>query len=171
MNRIWYMVAALTLSVPPLANAQNWSGGANALGNAMQAIGQQLMQQEMEKERLQQQHEQALQEMQFQHDLELERMREQQRLLQERQAQFERQAVLRVQQNETAHLNEIYPNWLKIVGAVDVRKGEKIDPNNPFRKWLSRKDIAYQTKINGTRSAKEIEDSITLFMAESARRN
>ncbi len=170
MNRIWYVVAALTLSAPPLANAQNWPGAVNGFANGMQAVGQQLMLQEMERERLQQQHEQALQEMQFQHELEIERMQEQQRLFQEQQAQFKREAAVRIPQNETAHLNETYPNWQKIVGAVDVRKGEKIDPNNPFRKWLSRKDSAYQTKINGTWSAKEIEDSITLFKAESARR-
>jgi hypothetical protein len=56
---------------------------------------------------------------------------------------------------QMAHLVKTFPDW------------RTIDPNNPFRRWLATKDALYQAKINGTNSPREIEKAIALFRAES----
>lgn len=65
-------------------------------------------------------------------------------------------------------LEDSHPDWRKIVGAIDVSKDERPDPNNQFRKWLGTKDAAYQAKINGTNSAAIIARAIDLFEKEKA---
>lgn len=64
-------------------------------------------------------------------------------------------------------LADEFPDWQKIVGAVDVRRGEKPDPNNPFRKWLATKDKAYQDKVNGANSAGVITRAIRAFQSDT----
>jgi hypothetical protein len=68
---------------------------------------------------------------------------------------------------EIEALEDAFPEWRKIVGAVDVTK-EAPDPNNPFRKWLATKDEAYQNRINGSESAAVIGRAIRLFQRETA---
>jgi hypothetical protein len=68
---------------------------------------------------------------------------------------------------EVENLEDAYPDWRKIVGAVDVSR-EQPDANNPFRKWLGTKDTAYQTRINGSESAAVIGRAIRLFQRETA---
>lgn len=62
-------------------------------------------------------------------------------------------------------LEDFYPDWKKIVGAVDLTKGEKPDPKNPFRLWLKTQPDAYQDKINNTNSAAIISRAIGKFEA------
>jgi hypothetical protein len=68
---------------------------------------------------------------------------------------------------EIEALEDAYPEWRKIVGAVDVSR-EQPDANNPFRKWLGTKDAAYQDRINGSESAAVIGRAIRLFTKETA---
>ena len=68
---------------------------------------------------------------------------------------------------EIESLEDAYPDWGKIVGKVDVLKGEKPDPANAFRKWLATKDAAYQTRLNSTHSAAVISRAIDRFQAET----
>ncbi len=68
---------------------------------------------------------------------------------------------------EIEALEDAWPNWRELVGAVDVSK-EQPDPNNPFRKWLGTKDEAYQNRINGSESAAVIGRAIRLFQKETA---
>lgn len=68
---------------------------------------------------------------------------------------------------EIEALEDAYPDWRKIVGAVDVSR-ETPDPDNAFRKWLAGKDEAYQNRINGSESAAVIGRAIRLFQKESA---
>jgi hypothetical protein len=63
-------------------------------------------------------------------------------------------------------LEDEYPDWRKIVGAVDIRK-EQPDPNNAFRRWLGTKDQAYQNRLNASDSAAVISRAIRLFQAET----
>lgn len=81
--------------------------------------------------------------------------------------EFDRKIEERVIKLQTEVLEDTYPDWLKIVGAVDVSKGEKPDDNNPFRKWLATKDAAYQAKINSTNSAGVITRAIEAFKSET----
>jgi hypothetical protein len=67
---------------------------------------------------------------------------------------------------EVEALEDAYPDWRQIVGAVDVTK-EQPDPNNPFRRWLASKDAAYQNRINGSESAAVIGRAIRLFQNET----
>jgi hypothetical protein len=67
---------------------------------------------------------------------------------------------------ELEALEDAYPEWRKIVGAVDVTR-EQIDPNNPFRRWLAGKDPAYQRRISISESASVIGRAIRLFQAET----
>lgn len=66
---------------------------------------------------------------------------------------------------EIDELEDLWPNWRDIVGAVSG--GRRSDPDHPFRKWLSTKDPAYQALINGTLSSRVILRSIRLFQSES----
>ncbi len=68
---------------------------------------------------------------------------------------------------EIEALEDAYPDWRTIVGAVDVTKDQP-DPENPFRKWLGTKDAAYQDRINGSESAAVIGRAIRLFQRETA---
>ena len=81
--------------------------------------------------------------------------------------EFERKVEARVLKLAAEDLEDAYPDWQKIVGAVDTRKGEKPDPNNKFRKWLATKDKSYQDRINGTNSAGVITRAIRAFKSES----
>lgn len=67
---------------------------------------------------------------------------------------------------EIEALEDAYPEWRTIVGAVDVTR-EQPDPNNAFRKWLGGKDAAYQTKVNSSESAQVIGRAIRLFQNET----
>lgn len=67
---------------------------------------------------------------------------------------------------EIEALEDAYPEWLTITGAVGAN--ETPDPENPFRKWLSGKDAAYQDRINGSESAAVIGRAIRLFQRETA---
>lgn len=68
---------------------------------------------------------------------------------------------------EIEALEDAYPEWRGIVGAVDTSAGQQPDPNNPFRKWLAGKDEAYRARINGTTSASVLTRAIQLFEAET----
>lgn len=81
--------------------------------------------------------------------------------------EFERRLEDRVLKLASEDLEDEYPNWQKIVGAVDTRKGEKPDENNAFRKWLATKDKAYQTRVNSTNSAGVITRAIRAFESET----
>jgi len=67
---------------------------------------------------------------------------------------------------EMEGLEDTYPDWRTIVGAVDVNK-EQPDPNNAYRRWLSTKDAEYQRRINETESAATVQRSIALFRRET----
>lgn len=67
---------------------------------------------------------------------------------------------------EIEALEDAWPDWRTIVGAVDVSK-EQPNPDNPFRKWLGTKDAAYQQRINGSESAQVIGRAIRLFQNET----
>lgn len=80
---------------------------------------------------------------------------------------FESKLEERVLKLASEDLEDEFPDWQKIVGAVDTRKGEKPDPNNAFRKWLATKDKAYQDRINGANSAGVITRAIRAFQSET----
>jgi hypothetical protein len=67
---------------------------------------------------------------------------------------------------EIEALEDAYPSWRQIVGAVDVSR-QAPDPNNPFRRWLASKDTAYQARINGSESAAVIGRAIRSFQNET----
>jgi hypothetical protein len=67
---------------------------------------------------------------------------------------------------EIEALEDSYPDWRKIVGAVDITK-EQPDPNNAFRKWLATKDVAYQNRLNSSESAAVIGRAIRTFQNET----
>lgn len=67
---------------------------------------------------------------------------------------------------EIEDLEDAYPEWRAIVGAINVET-EQPDPNNPFRKWLATKDKSYQDRINGTIRAPVIQRAIRLFQNET----
>lgn len=63
-------------------------------------------------------------------------------------------------------LEDQFPDWRDIVGAVDVTR--ETPPDNAFRKWLGTKDSAYQQRINGSESAAIIGRAIRTFQRETA---
>jgi hypothetical protein len=67
---------------------------------------------------------------------------------------------------EVASLDEEFPDWRDIVGAVDVTMQQP--PDNAFRRWLSQQDIRYQTRINASDRASTIAQAIRRFQKESA---
>ena len=73
--------------------------------------------------------------------------------------------VSHVGQREIEILEDAYPEWRTIVGAVT--KDEKPDLNHPFRKWLATKSDAYQARVNGTESAAVITRAIRTFQNET----
>ena len=68
---------------------------------------------------------------------------------------------------EIEALEDAYPDWREIVGAVDVSRGVQPDPNQPFRKWLAGKDATYQARVNNSESAAVIGRAIKLFQRET----
>jgi len=66
-----------------------------------------------------------------------------------------------IKQREMEVLEDNYPDWKIIVGAVD--SADKADPNNEFRKWLGTQPKDYQTKINSTHSAAVLARAIDKF--------
>lgn len=66
-----------------------------------------------------------------------------------------------IKQREMETLEDTYPDWKEIVGAVD--SADKADPNNPFRKWLGAQPADYQKKINETHSASVLARAIDRF--------
>lgn len=82
-------------------------------------------------------------------------------------ASFESKVTERVLALASEDLEDEFPDWKNIVGAVDTRAGEKPDPNHPFRKWLATKDAAYQARINNANSAGVITRAIRAFQAET----
>ena len=140
----------------------NWQNGLSAAGASMSDTANALMQQELQQQLLEQQHQQRMQEIQAQHDLQMQQLQEQQRAA----AVAESNAIYAAQM---AHLVKTFPRWRTIVGQVDIRK-QAPDPKNPFRKWLATKDAAYQAMLYSTNSPREIEEAIVLFRAESQRR-
>lgn len=66
-----------------------------------------------------------------------------------------------IKQREMETLEDNYPDWKTIVGAVD--SADKADPNNAFRKWLGTQPADYQKKINGTHSASVLARAIDKF--------
>lgn len=64
-------------------------------------------------------------------------------------------------------LEDQFPDWRTIVGAVDVTR-EQPDPNNGFRKWLAGKPVDYQNRVNGSESAAVIGRAIRTFQKEAA---
>jgi hypothetical protein len=69
-------------------------------------------------------------------------------------------------QLETEALEDAFPDWRIIVGAVDISK-QQPDSNNQFRKWLNTKPAAYQAKVNGTNSAAVLSRAIQAFQSET----
>lgn len=82
-------------------------------------------------------------------------------------ADFETKLEERVLKLASEDLEDEFPDWQKIVGAIDTRKGEKPDENNAFRKWLATKDKTYQDRVNGTNSAGVITRAIRTFQSET----
>jgi len=173
-------------AIPGRALAMNWGNGLSAMGSSLSdtgaALGSALMQQELQRQLLEEQHQQEMQELQAQHDLQVQQMQEQQRLFLEQQRQLQIDAMARQHQPaaaatsravnaaELAHLVRVYPNWRTIVGAPNG-PGQKPDLTVPFRKWLATTDRAYQVKMNSTQSAREIESAIVLFQAQTGPAN
>jgi hypothetical protein len=161
----------------------NWGNGLSEMGASISDTANALMQEELQRQQMEQQHQRQMQEIQAQHDLQMQQLQDQQRLFLEQQQRLEadRQRAEQEQQKQRmaaatkskaidpaqmAHLVKTYPDWRTIVGAVDISK-EPPNPNNPFRKWLSTRGAAYQARINGSDSPREIEKAIALFRADS----
>lgn len=62
-------------------------------------------------------------------------------------------------------LEDAYPDWKDIVGAVS---DGKFDPKHPFRAWLATQPEEYQQKVNGTNNPRVIERAIDRFKAHEA---
>jgi hypothetical protein len=179
------VVLALGGALSGSAFALNWAGGLSGLGASMSDTANALMQQELLRQQMEQQHQYQMQELQAQQDLQMRQLQEQQRLFDEQRLAADRQRADQERQKQRvaaaaaaaaakskaidaaqlAHLLKAYPNWREIVGAVDITK-QQPDPDNAFRKWLATKDPAYQAKINGTNSPREVEKAIAQFQAE-----
>jgi hypothetical protein len=68
---------------------------------------------------------------------------------------------------ELEALEDAFPTWKEIVGAVDGATGQP-PADNAFRKWLATKDEAYQTRINSSETAAVIGRAIRTFQKETA---
>ena len=66
-----------------------------------------------------------------------------------------------IKQREMETLEDTYPDWKDIVGAVD--SADKADPNNKFRKWLGTQPAEYQKKVNSTHLASVLHRAIDKF--------
>lgn len=58
-------------------------------------------------------------------------------------------------------LEDEYPDWRDIVGAVS--SPEQADPNNAFRKWLGTQPAAYAAKVTATHNASVLAKAIAKF--------
>ena len=68
---------------------------------------------------------------------------------------------------EIKTLSKKYPDWRDIVGAVDSY--DKRDPTNPFRVWLAKQPVEYQTEVNDADDATTISEAIDKFKASKAK--
>lgn len=73
--------------------------------------------------------------------------------------------VSHVGKREIEILEDAYPEWQTIVGAVS--KDQQPDLDHPFRKWLGTKSDAYQKRVNGTESAAVITRAIRTYQNET----
>ena len=186
MRTIMIAGAVLALALSGRAFALNWGGGLSGMGASLSDTANALMQEELQRQLLEQRHQLQMQEIKAQHDLQMQQMQDQQRLFIEQQQQLEadhqRAEQERQKQRTTAaaksktidaaqmaHLVKTYPDWRAIVGGVDISKQQPA-PNNPFRKWLDTKGAPYRAKINGANSPREVEKAIALFRANSGPR-
>lgn len=80
---------------------------------------------------------------------------------------FEKMVAEHAAKIEIASLEDAFPDWHQIVGAIDITQ-QQPDANNAFRKWLATKEEAYQERINGAKSAAIIERAIRLFQSQTA---
>lgn len=67
-------------------------------------------------------------------------------------------------------LNDAYPTWREIIGAVDANRGQTWEayyPNNAYRRWLVTKDANYQQRLNMTNDPSIVMRSIRLFQSET----
>lgn len=67
----------------------------------------------------------------------------------------------RVKALQIEALEDAYPDWRNIVGAVS---DGKFDPAHPFRSWLATQPKDFQARLNHTDNAVIIERAITKFM-------
>lgn len=70
-----------------------------------------------------------------------------------------------VAKREIEDLEDAYPDWRDIVGAVP--DGQDPDPDHPYRKWLATKPEPYQKRINETLSSAVVARSIQRFKTET----
>lgn len=70
-----------------------------------------------------------------------------------------------VAKREIEDLEDAYPDWRDIVGAVP--DGQHPDPDHPYRKWLATKPEPYQKRINETLSSAVVARSIQRFKTET----
>jgi hypothetical protein len=80
---------------------------------------------------------------------------------------YRRELAEAVTKREIEALEDAYPSWREITGAVDVSRQEP-DPNNKFRAWLATKDADYQRRVNTSESAAVISRAIRTFQRETA---
>ena len=66
---------------------------------------------------------------------------------------------------EKQAFEEAHPAWKDIVGAVDVKAGEKPPENNSFRQWLAAQPPEYQKKISDTQSFAVVHSAVDRFLA------
>lgn len=81
---------------------------------------------------------------------------------------YERLVSEKIAKREIEALEDAYPNWRDITGAVNAAQGEQPDPNNRFRSWLAGKDLDYQTRVNTSENAAVITRAIRTFQRETA---
>lgn len=67
-------------------------------------------------------------------------------------------------EREIQALDDDFPDWREIVGAVDISQ-QQPDMNNPFRAWLAQQDLSYQQRINASDRASTIAEAIRRFRA------
>ena len=66
-----------------------------------------------------------------------------------------------VKQAQIEALEDEYPDWKVIVGAVP--SADKANPNNPFRAWLAKQPAHYAEKVTSTHNAAVLAKAITKF--------
>lgn len=76
-------------------------------------------------------------------------------------AEIDKRVAEGIKQREMEALEDDYPDWRGIVGAVD--SPDKADPNNPFRKWLTTQPADYAKKVLSSHSASVLAKAISKF--------